>query len=86
MGHMVNYGAPVPQGIALSGAEVVPLGTAALCETYHLDAALEAGLAAAVYVVSHHTVREGELPLDLFVERCARRAFRSSSTWRANTT
>lgn len=73
MGHMVNYGAPVPQGIALSGAEVVPLGTAALCETYHLDAALEAGLAAAVYVVSHHTVREGELPLDLFAERCARR-------------
>ena len=73
MGHMVNYGAPIPQGIALSGAEVVPLGTAALCEVHHLDAALHAGLAAAVYVVSHHTVREGELPLDLFVEICAGR-------------
>jgi L-seryl-tRNA(Ser) seleniumtransferase len=72
MGHMVNYGAPVPQGIALSGAEVVPLGTAALCETYHLDAALASGLAAVVHIVSHHTVREGELPLDLVVERCAR--------------
>ena len=71
MGHMVNYGAPIPQGIALSGAEVVPVGTAALCETYHLEAALAAGLAAAVYVVSHHTVREGELPLDLFVDLCA---------------
>jgi L-seryl-tRNA(Ser) seleniumtransferase len=69
---MVNYGAPIPQGIALSGAEVVPVGTAALCETYHLEAALANGLAAAVYVVSHHTVREGELPLDLFIELCAR--------------
>lgn len=67
MSHMINYGAPVPQAIAAAGAEVVPLGTAALCETYHLEAALRAGLAAAVYVVSHHTVREGELPLDLFV-------------------
>lgn len=71
MGHMVNYGAPVPQAVALAGAEVVPLGTAALCETYHLRAALEAGLAAVVHVVSHHTVREGELPLDLVVELCA---------------
>lgn len=67
MSHMINYGAPVPQAIAAAGAEVVPLGTAALCETYHLRAAMRAGLAAAVYVVSHHTVREGELPLDLFV-------------------
>ena len=67
MSHMINYGAPVPQAIAAAGAEVVPLGTAALCETYHLQAATRAGLAAAVYVVSHHTVREGELPLDLFI-------------------
>ncbi len=71
MGHMVSYGAPVHQAIALAGAEVVPLGTAAMCELYHLEAALKAGCAAAVYVVSHHTVREGELPLDLFVEACA---------------
>ena len=68
--HMVNYGGPVPQAIAASGAAVVPLGTAALCETYHLEAAIRAGLAAAVYVVSHHTVREGELPLPLFIEIC----------------
>ena len=72
MGHMINYGAPIPQAIALAGAEVVPLGTAALCEGYHLEAALRQGLAAAVYVVSHHTVREGELPLDVFIETCRR--------------
>ncbi len=49
---------------------MVPLGTAALCETYHLEAAIAGGLAAAVYVVSHHTVREGELPIDLFISIC----------------
>ena len=70
MSHMVNYGGPIPQAIAASGAEVVPLGTAALCETYHLEAALREGLAAAVYVVSHHTVREGELPMALFIDIC----------------
>ncbi len=70
MGHMINYGAPIPQAIALAGADVVSIGTAAMCETYHLEAALREGAAAAVYVVSHHTVREGELPMDLFVEIC----------------
>jgi L-seryl-tRNA(Ser) seleniumtransferase len=70
MGHMINYGGPVPQAIAASGAVVVPIGTAALCETYHLEAAIRAGLAGAVYVVSHHTVREGELPLPLFLDIC----------------
>jgi L-seryl-tRNA(Ser) seleniumtransferase len=68
--HMINYGGAVPQAIAASGAAVVPLGTAALCETYHLEAAIRAGLAGAVYIVSHHTVREGELPLPLFIEIC----------------
>ena len=70
MSHMVNYGGSIPQAVAASGAEVVALGTAALCETYHLEAAIREGLAAAVYVVSHHTVREGELPMDLFVSVC----------------
>jgi D-glucosaminate-6-phosphate ammonia-lyase len=73
MSHMVNYGGSVPQAIAASGAEVVPLGTAALCETYHLEAAIARGLAAAVYVVSHHTVREGELPIELFISICRAR-------------
>jgi L-seryl-tRNA(Ser) seleniumtransferase len=73
MAHAVHYGAPVHQAIAASGAEPVLLGTAALCETYHLEAAIEAGLAAAVYIVSHHTVREGELPLPLFAGICRER-------------
>ncbi len=70
MGHMVNYGAPVDQAVRLAGAEVVPLGTAAACETWHLADALAEGAAAALYVVSHHTVRENELPMDVFIELC----------------
>ncbi|MCY4140149.1 MAG: hypothetical protein OXF56_18045, partial [Rhodobacteraceae bacterium] len=62
-GHMVNYGARVDQAIRLAGAEVAPVGTAAACETWHLRAALEEGAVAAMYVVSHHTVRETELPM-----------------------
>ena len=70
MGHMVNYGAPVGQAIRLAGAKVVSIGTAAQCETWHLRHALEDGAVAAMYVVSHHTVRENELPLDLFIGLC----------------
>ena len=69
-GHMINYGAPVDQAIRLAGAEVVPVGTAAACETWHLRRALEAGAAAALYVVSHHTVQENELPMDVFIAMC----------------
>ncbi|MGH1477629.1 MAG: aminotransferase class V-fold PLP-dependent enzyme [Geminicoccales bacterium] len=70
MGHMVNYGAPVDQTIRLAGAQIVPIGTAAQCETWHLRRALENGAAAAMYVVSHHTVRENELPMELFIGLC----------------
>jgi L-seryl-tRNA(Ser) seleniumtransferase len=73
VGHMVNYGAPVEQAIRLVGGTVVPVGNAAACETWHLDAALADGAAAAMYVVSHHTVRENEMPLDVFIERCRAR-------------
>ena len=73
MGHTVNYGAPVDQAIRLAGAELVPVGTAAACETWHLANALAEGAAAAMYVVSHHTVRENELPMDVFIDLCRER-------------
>lgn len=69
-GHMINYGAPVAQAVALAGARVVPIGTSAQCEIWHLREALANGCAAALYVVSHHTVREGELPMDMFIALC----------------
>lgn len=69
-GHMVSYGAPVEQGIRLSGAKVVPVGQATSAYGYQLDGAINERTAAAVYVVSHHTVQYGLIPLKEFVEIC----------------
>ena len=69
-GHMVGYGAPVEQGIRLSGAKVVPVGQATSAHGYQLDGAINERTAAAVYVVSHHTVQYGQIPLKEFVEIC----------------
>jgi L-seryl-tRNA(Ser) seleniumtransferase len=67
-GHMVSYGAPVEQAIRLAGARVVPVGQATSARTYQLAGAINERTAAAVYVVSHHTVQYGMLPLAEFVD------------------
>ncbi len=69
-GHMINYGAPVDQAVRVAGAEVVPVGTAAGAEPFHLHDRLSEHTAAALYVVSHHTVGEGEIALPDFVTAC----------------
>jgi D-glucosaminate-6-phosphate ammonia-lyase len=69
-GHMVGYGAPVSQGIALTGAKVVPVGQATMARRYQLEGAMTERTAAAVYVVSHHTVQFGQIPLDEFCAVC----------------
>jgi D-glucosaminate-6-phosphate ammonia-lyase len=69
-GHMVSYGAPVDQGIRLAGATVVPVGQATSARAYQLDGAINDRTAAAVYVISHHTVQYGLIPLDEFVAVC----------------
>lgn len=69
-GHMVSYGAPVEQGIALSGARVVPVGQATSVRPHQLAGAISERTAAAVYVVSHHTVSYGQLPLEEFAAIC----------------
>jgi L-seryl-tRNA(Ser) seleniumtransferase len=63
---MVSYGAPVEQGIRLAGAKVVPVGQATSARAYQLDGAINARTAAAVYVVSHHVVQYGMIPLAEF--------------------
>jgi D-glucosaminate-6-phosphate ammonia-lyase len=70
LGHMVSYGAPVEQAIRLAGARVVPVGQATSARTYQLAGAMTESTAAALYVVSHHTVQYGLIPLDEFVEVC----------------
>ena len=70
LGHMVGYGAPVEQAIRLTGACVAPVGQATEVRGYQLTHRLTDRTAAAVYVVSHHTVQYGQLPLDEFARLC----------------
>lgn len=67
-GHMVSYGAPVEQAIRLAGARVVPVGQATSAQSYQLAGSINERTAAAVYVVSHHTVQYGMLPLEEFAK------------------
>jgi uncharacterized pyridoxal phosphate-dependent enzyme len=69
-GHMVSYGAPLEQGIRLAGATVVPVGEATSVRRYQLEGKLGERTAAAVYVVSHHVVEYGQLPLGEFAAAC----------------
>ncbi|PWK61950.1 L-seryl-tRNA(Sec) selenium transferase [Aminobacter sp. AP02] len=65
-GHLVSYGAPVDQAIRLTGAKVVPVGQATSASAYQLRGAITERTAAAVYVVSHHVVDYGQIPLKIF--------------------
>jgi D-glucosaminate-6-phosphate ammonia-lyase len=72
-GHMVYYGAPVEQAIRLAGALVRPIGQATRAAAYQLEGALNDRTAAALYVVSHHCVDYGQIPLPVFCEICQAR-------------
>ncbi len=68
MGHAVDYGAPVTQGIRLAGATVRLVGTVNNTARSLLDAAFNERTAAALFVISHHTTQYGYVPLQAFVE------------------
>jgi D-glucosaminate-6-phosphate ammonia-lyase len=68
LGHAVNYGAPVEQGIRLAGANVKFVGTVNGTSRSLLDASFSEKTAAAMFVESHHTVQYGYVPLPTFVE------------------
>ena len=70
LGHMVSYGAPVDQSIRLAGGMPVPVGTVSSASRYHLENAITERTAAALYVVSHHTVQYGMIPLETFAAIC----------------
>ena len=67
-GNMVYYGAPIEQAIRLTGAKVIPVGQSTYTRPYHLAGRIGERTAAAVYVVSHHTVQYGKID---FAEFCA---------------
>lgn len=69
-GHNVNYGAPVDQAIRLTGAKVVMVGTATYAMPHQLAGKITERTAAAVYVVSHHAVEYGQIPLREFARIC----------------
>jgi L-seryl-tRNA(Ser) seleniumtransferase len=62
-GHAVNFGAGVRQMIRLTGASCVEIGSVNACGAYQFENAVTDGTAAAVYVVSHHTVQSGLIAL-----------------------
>jgi D-glucosaminate-6-phosphate ammonia-lyase len=70
MGHMTGYGADVSQAIRLAGATVVPVGNVTDARDYQLAGKITDRTAAAMYVVSHHTVQYGQLPLADFARIC----------------
>ncbi|MBS7703471.1 aminotransferase class V-fold PLP-dependent enzyme [Chelatococcus asaccharovorans] len=65
-GHLVSFGAPVEQSVRIAGARVVPVGQVTSAYGYQLAGAITERTAAALYVVSHHTVQFGQIPLDEF--------------------
>jgi D-glucosaminate-6-phosphate ammonia-lyase len=73
-GHMVHYGAPVEQAVRLAGATVRPFGGATDARSYQLRAVLGPETAAALYVVSHHCVDYGQIPLENFCAICHERS------------
>jgi L-seryl-tRNA(Ser) seleniumtransferase len=68
MGHSVDYGAPVTQGIRLAGAQVKLVGTINGTARNLLAASFGPSTVAAMYVISHHTAQFGCVPLEAFVE------------------
>jgi D-glucosaminate-6-phosphate ammonia-lyase len=69
-GHNVTYGGHITQNIRLAGARPIEIGAATECGAYQLRAALDDQTAAALYVVSHHTVQSGLIELKTFCKVC----------------
>ncbi len=72
-GHNINYGAQISQNITITGGRVVEIGAATECLPFHLEGAITPATAAALYVVSHHTVQSGLIDLTSFCRICRRR-------------
>jgi D-glucosaminate-6-phosphate ammonia-lyase len=69
-GHHVTYNGQITQNIAITGAKVIEIGAATECGAYQLKAAITPRTAAAMYVVSHHTVQSGLIDLKTFCDVC----------------
>lgn len=66
-GHAVNFGAPITQMVRLAGAEAVEVGTVNGASEALISHAIDDQTAAVLFVVSHHTVQFGCVPLERVV-------------------
>ena len=69
-GHLVNFGAPVKQMVAIGGGLVVPVGSTNHVRESHITGARSEWTAGALYVQSHHCVQKGMVSLKRFIELC----------------
>lgn len=67
-GHSVHYGASILQMMAMAGAEVVEIGNTNRTLLHQLSSALDERTAGVMFVISHHTVQSGMLPLETVIE------------------
>ncbi len=70
-GHAVNFGAPITQMIRMTGATAVEFGEVNRALPDHMARAITANTAAAVFVLSHHTVQHNQLSFAEFVDIAA---------------
>lgn len=68
-GHDVDFGACVSQMIRLAGGRPVVFGSRDAVTETDLTGALSEGVAAILFVKSHHCVQDGRLPLEAMVGR-----------------
>ncbi|HOJ09265.1 MAG TPA: aminotransferase class V-fold PLP-dependent enzyme [Clostridiales bacterium] len=66
-GHSINFGSSIAQMISISGAKCIEIGEATSCGSYHLIGAINENTAAALFVVSHHTVQSRLIKLKEFI-------------------
>lgn len=69
-GHDCNFGVQVSQMIRLAGAVPELIGTSDRCAVAELRAVLADDVAAAVFVISHHTAQREMIDLAAFCEAC----------------
>ncbi len=69
-GHCVNFGAPIEQMIRLAGADVREVGTVNGTTRAQIEHAISEYTAAAMFVISHHTVQYGFAQLADFIAIC----------------
>ena len=66
-GHVVNFGAPVRQMVAIGGGRAIPIGSTNQVHEAHLAGAINPNTAGVLYVQSHHCVQKGMLSLERII-------------------